>query len=57
MDDLLADVDGSAEGVERNLNDVDGANDAGAEATGLEEENAFGRLGLDGQDVGDRGLR
>ena len=36
VDDFLADVDGRAEGLEGDADDVNGANDAGAEAAGLE---------------------
>ena len=36
--DLFADVDGRAKGLKGNANDVDGANHAGAEATGLQQK-------------------
>jgi hypothetical protein len=39
MDDLLADVDRGAKGIERNLHDIDGPHNAGAEAARLEKEN------------------
>ncbi len=35
VDDFLADVDGRAEGLEGDADDVDGADDAGAEAARL----------------------
>lgn len=43
MDDFLADVNRRAEGFEGNLDDVDGADYACTEASGLEEEYALGR--------------
>jgi hypothetical protein len=39
MDDLFADIDRSAKGVQRNLHDVDGTHDTGAEAARLEQKN------------------
>src|SRR5512142_3342648 len=40
VDDLVADVDGLAELLQRALDDVDGANDAGAKSTGLGENDS-----------------
>jgi hypothetical protein len=37
MNDLAANIDGCAEGFEGDSDDIDGANDAGAEAAGLEK--------------------
>ena len=42
MNDLLANIDGSAEGIERNLHDIDGANDAGTKAARLKEKDPLG---------------
>jgi hypothetical protein len=45
VDDFFADVDGRAEGLEGDANDIDGADDASAESAGLEQEKVFlGRL-------------
>ena len=52
MNDLLADVDGCAEGIERDLDDVDSANDPGAEAARLEEKYPLGFRLAAGFDVG-----
>jgi hypothetical protein len=42
MHDLLANVDRRAEGVERNLHNVDRADDTGAEAARLEKKDPLG---------------
>ncbi len=41
MDDFFANVDGRAEGFERNLHDVNGANNARAEAARLEQKDTL----------------
>ena len=41
VDDLLAHVDGRAEGLKGNLHHVNGADNTCAEATGLEQKNAL----------------
>jgi len=38
MDDLAADVDGRAESLKSDLDDVDGADDSGAETTWFEQQ-------------------
>ena len=42
MHDLLAHIDRRAEGLEGNLDDIDGSHHACAEAAGLEKKNSLG---------------
>jgi len=41
VDDLFTDIDGRAEGLKGDSNDIDGADHAGAEAAGLQQEQVF----------------
>ena len=41
MNNLAANINGRTEGFEGNFDDVDGANDACAEAAGLEQKHSF----------------
>src|SRR5208283_1968299 len=42
VDDLLADVNRRSEGLKRNANDINGADDSGAEAPGLQQKQGLG---------------
>jgi hypothetical protein len=44
VDDFFTDVDGRTKGLERDADDINGADDAGAETAGLEQKQVF--LGL-----------
>jgi hypothetical protein len=41
VNDLFADVDGRAEGLEGDTNDIDSADDAGAKSSGFKQKQGF----------------